>query len=236
MKRVSLILAVFIFASIASAALTPYSQNFESLNQADPAALTNDGWLVYGNVFGPDMAYWYGYGPYGAPNGGAAFSAIADGQGSPSQGLQQLSIYNDYNNGDHANGAYIEANVFQEMTVGAADVGSTWTFSFDYKLGNLEGSSTALAFIKTLNPNAGWATTNYITLDTTSAPVAWGSESISILIDPTLSGQILQIGFSSTATNYEGSGIFYDNVSFVPEPTTISLLALGGLLLRRKRK
>lgn len=236
MKKVFLILVVFSIVSIASAGLTSYTQNFESLNQADPAALSNDGWQVFGNVFGSDWSYWYGYGPFPAPNGGAAFSAIASGEGGASQGTQQLSIYNDYNNGDHANGAYIEANVFQEMTVDAADVGSTWTFGFDYKMGNLEGSSTALAFIKTINPNAGYATTNYITFDTTNAPTTWNSDSLSIAIDSSLAGQILQIGFSSTATNYEGSGVFYDNINFVPEPMTVCLLGLGGLFLRRKRK
>jgi hypothetical protein len=32
------------------------------------------------------------------------------------------------------------------------------------------------------------------------------------LTDPLLEGQILQIGFRNTAQNFEGSGIFYDNV------------------------
>jgi len=194
--------------------LATYVQDFEGLNQADPNALANDGWWVFGNVFGPDWAYWYGYGPFPAPNGGPAFSAIATGEGGPAQGAQQLSVYNDYNNTDHGVGAHIEANVFQEQMIGAADVDNTWVFEFDAKLGNLEGASTALAFIKTLDPNNGYALTNFITVDMTSIPATWGTYSISLVIDGTLPGQILQFGFSNIATAYEGSGVFYDNINF----------------------
>ena len=198
--------------------LSNYSQDFEGLDQANPSALAADGWLVFGNVFSPGGGYLYGYGPDPAPNGGPAFSAIAAGEGGPAQGAQQLVAYNDYNNGDHANGNLIEANLFQEQVVGAADVGSMWTFQFDAKAGDLEAPTTALAFIKTLDPNAGFALTNFITYDTTALPVTWGTYSISLEIDATLVGQIFQIGFSSTTTNYTPSGVLYDNINFAPIP------------------
>lgn len=194
-------------------ALTAYNQDFEGLDMASIDALGNDGWLVYANVFGPDMAYWYGYGAFPAPNDGAAFSAIVDTEGGAEQGMQQLVTFSDYNNVDHAAGAYIEANVFQEQTVDAANVGETWVFTFQAKLGNIADNSTALAFIKTLDPGAGWATTNYITEDMTSTPGTWTEYSISLTIDAALEGQIFQIGFSNLATMYESSGIFYDNVN-----------------------
>ena len=195
-------------------ALTPYSQDFEALDQGDPAALADDGWLVFGNVFGPDWSYWYGYGTFPAPNGGAAFSAIVVGEGGSEQGDQQLSVYSDYNNTDHGNGAYIEANVFQEQVIDAGAVGQTWIFVFHAKLGNLEGETTALAFIKTLDPASGFAMTNFITEDMTNTPETWTGYFLSITIDEGLVGQILQFGFASTATNYEGSGVFYDNIAF----------------------
>jgi hypothetical protein len=69
------------------AQLAPYSQDFEGLVQTDPAALANDGWRAWANVFGPDWAYWYGYG-HPAPNGGPGFSGIDIGQGGPDQGEQ----------------------------------------------------------------------------------------------------------------------------------------------------
>jgi hypothetical protein len=218
MRRVNTILIIALLclaATVSWADLAPYSQDFEGLVQADPAALANDGWLVFGNVFTPAGGYIYGYGPEPAPNGGQAFSAIDAGQGDFCQGLQQLSVYSDYGNLDHANGNIIEANVFQEQTVGVVDIGSTWIFQFDFKRGNIGGASTAMAFIKTIDPGAGYALTNFITADMTNLSSMWGSTQLSIYIDPSLAGQILQFGFLSNATNYEGSGIFYDNVNFI---------------------
>ena len=224
--RVSMTLAVALLclASTASwADLAPYSQDFEALDQADPAALANDGWLVFGNVFGPDWGYWYGYGPFPAPNGGPGFCGIDLDQGGPDQGVQQMVVYNDYNNSNHGDGAHIEANVFQEQWIGAADVGNPWLFEFDAKRGNIEGATTALAFIKTLDPGAGWALTNFITIDMTGVPADWDTYSLSIFIDASLEGQVLQFGFLTVATNYEGSGIFYDNLGFGIAPLAISL-------------
>uniref|UniRef100_A0A832I489 Uncharacterized protein n=1 Tax=Eiseniibacteriota bacterium TaxID=2212470 RepID=A0A832I489_UNCEI len=194
--------------------LASYTQNFEALVQADPAALANDNWKVFGNVFTPTFGYLYGYGVFPAPNGTPGFCSVAAGQGGPTQGAQQIVVYSDYNNGDHANGNLIEANVFQEQTVGAANVGQAWIFSFDAKLGDLVPPTTALAFIKTLNPAAGYATTNFLTLATHTLPTTWGTYSIAINIDASLVGQILQFGFASTATNYTPSGVLYDNISF----------------------
>ena len=214
----------------AGLALMPYNQDFEGLNQADTAALGNDGWLVFANVFGPDWAYWYGYGTFPAPNDGFGFCQIASGEGNGAQGAQQLVAFSDYNNADHANNAHIESNVFQERIVGPGDVSETWVFEFHAKMGNLEGSSTALAFIKTLDPSAGWATTNYITVDMTAIPASWGAYSISIVIDPSLDGQIMQFGFSNMATLYEGSGVFYDNVRFYPTgPVATEDMSFGAV-------
>lgn len=201
--------------------LATYGQNFEGLVQSSPSALSGDGWLVFANVFSPDHGtYYYGYGPFPAPNGGAAFCAVDANQGGPAQGLQQMVVYSDYNNGDHANGNLIEANVFREQTVGAGDVGKTCLFQFDAKRGNIEGASTALAFIKTLDPGAGWATTNFVTVDMTAVPTSWGTYSVSLVIDPGLVGQILQFGFSNTTTHYVSSGVIYDNVGFYPDAAT----------------
>ena len=207
-------LALLFLIPLSALAVEEYSQDFEGLTQGDPSALTNDGWLVFGNVFTSNHEYLYGYGPYGAPNDGAAFCQIDMDQGGEEQGLQQLVVFSDYNNGDHAVGNIIESNVFQEQTIGAGDIGAVWVFEFQAKMGNLEASSTALAFIKTLDPGAGYALTNYITVDMTEIPETWGGYTLTIDIDASLEGQILQIGFMNTAMMYQGSGIFYDNIVF----------------------
>lgn len=206
----------------AQADLAIYSQNFEGLTQSAPGALSGDGWKVFANVFSPDhLTYYYGYGPFPAPNNAGGFCGI-DFTADPGQAAQDLVVYSDYNNPDHGVGNQIEANVFQEQVIGAADVGNTWMFRFDAKHGNLEAPSTALAFIKTLDPGAGYATTNFITADMTSIPSAFGTYSLSITIVPGLIGQILQIGFANTASNYRGSGVFYDNIHWTNEPGTPS--------------
>ncbi len=221
--RTAFAAALLVLAAPAAshAALAPYIENFETLDAADPTALGSAGWLVYGNVYSATYVYQYGYGPYPAPNDGAAFCAIATGEGGPEQGAQQLSVYNDYNNtAAHTAGDLVESNVYREMTIGAGDVGSTWTFQFDAKLGNLVSPSTAIAFIKTLNPAAGYATTNFRYDVMTGIPDTWHTYRITLTIDPSLVDQLLQIGFASTASNFVSSGVFYDNLVFLPSAAT----------------
>jgi hypothetical protein len=207
--------------ALGQAAITPYSQNFEGLVMANTAALSGDGWVVYGNVFSPDHSTWfYGYGTFPAPNGGTAFCGVVAGEGGAPQGAQQLSIYNDYNNGDHAAGNLVEANVFREQSIAAGDVGTTWTFEFNAKLGNLVAPSTALAFIKTIDPANGYATTNFVTANMTAIPATWNTYSVSLTIDAGLVGQLIQFGFNSTATHYVASGVYYDNLRWLKTSTT----------------
>ncbi len=226
--RATALLAAVVLAALIPAsafALTPYTQNFETYSMPGPGLLLGDNWLVYGNVFAPDnVTYLYGYGPYPAPNDGMAFCAIVAGEGGVDQGAQQLSVYSDYNNQDHGLGRWIESNVYREQTVTAGDVGQTWVFEFNAKMGNLELLSTAAAFIKTLNPSAGWALTNFIQTDMTTIPATWGGYSVSITIDASLVGQVLQFGFLNRATAFQSSGITYDNVNFHQQGST----AVGG--------
>ena len=66
--------------------------------------------------------------------GGGGFSEIGTGSGGAPQGLQYINVFADYNNADQdpmGVGAYVEANVFQEMSPAAVDVGNTWRFTFD---------------------------------------------------------------------------------------------------------
>ena len=208
-------LVACLIPAMAHAQITPYGQNFETLSPADGGALSGDGWLVFANVFSPDgLTYYYGYGPFPAPNGTGAFCDVVTGQGGASQGANQLVTYSDYANGDQGVGNRIETNVYQEWAVDGSNVGQNWIFDFDAKKGNLELSSTALAFIKTLDPNAGYAMTNFVTVDMTNIPATWSHYQISIAVDASLAGQVLQIGFLTNASNYEGSGIFYDNINF----------------------
>ncbi|MBD3349115.1 MAG: hypothetical protein GF400_07975 [Candidatus Eisenbacteria bacterium] len=229
MKRsASVILTAMLVCAVPFAALaqTPYSQDFEGLAPVD-GSLAGDGWLVFGNVFDSGGVYQYGYGPFPAPNNIGNWCDIVTGEGGPDQGDQQLVMYSDYANADHGNGFLIESNLFQEQTVpvGASGI---WTFTYDGKKGNIADSSTAIAFIKTLDPNAGWAMTNFITQDMTDPPTTWQGYSLSIDVSG-LDGQILQFGFSTTATNYEPCGNFYDNVNFFEDMSPVESTTWGAV-------
>ncbi len=215
MKRsASLIMAAALVISaipVAGLAQTPYTQDFEGLAPVD-GSLAADGWYNYGNVFDPSWNFIYGYGAFAAVNNVGNWQDIANGQGGPAQGDQQLVVYSDYANGNHGSGNWVESNCYQEQTVPVGATG-TWVFQFDAKRGDIGGNSTALAFIKTLDPNNGWQMTNFITVDTTLLPDTWGTYSMSINVAG-LDNQVLQFGFSTTATNYEPCGNYYDNVNF----------------------
>jgi hypothetical protein len=188
--------------------------------------------VFFANVFDENDVFKFPYGPFGAPN--ATFSptdtfisAVVTGEGGGDQGEQQLSVFNDYNccqpDEGHFNGTdKVEINVFQELfdpmnPISADEVGKTLTFSFNAKSGNIEGATIASAFIKTLDPMNNFAQTNLVPQDTTNLPEGWGGFSLELEIVEGLVGQILQIGFVSTASDFEGSGIFYDNVLVVVE-------------------
>lgn len=180
------------FSTFSNAALVNYSQDFEALNQAGATALGDDGWLISANV--------------PAPNNGAGYSTITAGQGDLAQGAQQLKVFSDYMNINHAAGNLFETLVYQEQLIGVADVGSIWNFTFDVKQGDQMSNSSSNAFLKT--------TTSGSILDTTSFGTNWGTETLSLEIDNSLIGQLLQFGFSTTATSYRPSGVLYDNINF----------------------
>ena len=211
-----------------------YTQDFEGLTlpppgQTDfpPNSLSDDGWLVGGNEFESDGTFFNSYFSFPAPNGGPAFSAVVAGEGGPPQGAQQMSIYNDYNNANHGDGPpdlnrIIEAVVFRERTIVAADVGNTICFTFDAKAGNIEGATTAEAFIQVLDQvGSTFGVLAFDTLVTTNISTEeWqDNNTICVPIDGSLDGQLLQYGGRSRASNFEGSGIFYDNMNVCSAPT-----------------
>ena len=191
-----------------------FSDDFESytLHPGGDVGRIGDlggGWLVFVNVWDDYPACSagpiYNYGVFPAPNSDAAISGIVIGSDG-----QALNMFSDYANGDHANEKCIETNVFQETTLSGADAGS-YEFSFDTEAPAALGDGVnTYGFVKLLDPNNGYATVLFETVSTVSA----GSKSISVDLDASADGMILQWGFANTASKYEASGRFYDNVTF----------------------
>jgi len=234
--------------------IAEYSEDFDSLvafsdpEKTVPVASAlgpfGAGYTVFADVWDGDVGtgtFKYNYGPFAAPNGTEGFSSVA------TNGIdltnQYLNIYSDYGNTDHADtgtvceltlSCNINTAVFREQTIAVPDnpdIGGVWVFSGDYRspltggIAEPASTATASAFIKTLDPLAGFATTNDERFDSTGAdPEAWGSFSVEInLTDPLLAGQTLQFGFGTVATNYEDSGVYYDNLSFAPRSVDITV-------------
>ena len=204
-----------------------YEQNFNLLDIN--GATVGDGWLFFVNVFDDGGVFKFGYNnpPQAAPNGTGFISGLVDDQGGAEQEPQQLSVFSDYNCCQPGEGHFgtdlVETNVFQEPfdfnnRIPASEVGKTYTFSFQAKSGNINdpaGSSTANAFIKTLDPDAGFDVSASDTEAMTNLPDTWGGFTLSLEITAELEGHLLQFGFQNNASDFEPSGVYYDNVRLV---------------------
>ena len=174
-------LSVVCFAAVplaSHAQLSTYGQNFETLAAAPEfpgsnTALADDGWRYFVNVYNPDGSYAYQYGAFAAPNSLARVSAVGSGGSVP--GNQNMGVFSDYgNDGAHGSGQLVQTSVFQLQTVGSADVGTKWKFQFDARGLGLAAPSTALAFIQTLDPDNGKASST-VTVDMSAVPDSWGT-------------------------------------------------------------
>jgi hypothetical protein len=190
------------------------TDDFESYD-IDSESIAN-GWKVFANVF-INGVYEYGYTGGDAPNNQGGFSGIAAGEQGPSQGFKSLNVFSDYNNDDaHGNAKLVEASVFKEFTVNSGDQGG-YLFSYDVKLPSTNAAtapSTVYAFIKVLDPDSGYQTTVFKTLNSIDASNSdWENRSLYINIKESQVGDIIQFGFGSTATSYNDSSVLYDNIN-----------------------
>lgn len=254
--------AAMTLSSTASAAIVDYNQNYEGLDILSPSALSDDGWQVFADVsFASFPPAPYTYGPFAAPNGGAGFSAIATGEGGVPQATQYMNVYSDYNNGDHGTpGSSLFTTVFQEQftTEGAGDT-AVYYLTFDAKapfqggIAEPGSNASASAFIQVLDPGSGFGQTGVVTVDMTDVlNDDWTTYQIALAVDGVAQfQQILQFGFNTTATGFEDSGVYYDNICFnrtgvcdiapppIPLPAAAwlfgsALLGLMGVSRRRR--
>ncbi len=127
---------------------------------------------------------------------------------------------------DGSGAKWMEATFYVEDT---SLLGQTVNFSGDVVENTLVDPYASVAFIKVLDPNDGWS----VVTETTAELVTGQPFSLSLEI-PSESWLVPQFGFNTQGPNASPDHSF-GHVLITPEPTTLTLLAMAGVLLVRRR-
>ena len=183
-----------------------------------------EGWVTFINVFESDGStyvggYWVGPTPNAAADGGQ-IAALTKRLGGAKQGRKQLNVFSNYDsdfNGvlQHEAGQLVEVNVYKEYRLTPENAG-TYVFTFDARLpdeGALAAPATAKAFLKVLDPNNDFQPFgDPAESDASTLTTDWETRSVELTVTEEMDGMILQFGFTNVASNYDPTGVLYDNV------------------------
>jgi len=191
----------------------------------DPA----QNWVGYMNVF--DLPVGSGGYLWGSPWGTGDLAAVFTGDQ-----LKLSPNTNTYNpadpywtNPDGSGAKWMNANMYVEP----ADVlGKTLAFSGQVLSNTFVAPYASQAFIKVLDPSQGW-----ITIAEVYAPLVAGQNFALSLAIPDTAGLVPQYGFVTDGANANPATVDALGcviVGPIPEPATLALLGLAGLLIRRR--
>ncbi|RMF84948.1 MAG: PEP-CTERM sorting domain-containing protein [Planctomycetota bacterium] len=124
----------------------------------------------------------------------------------------------------------MEANLYQEFPAGAL-AGETLTFEGTVLSNTFTPAHNTVIFIKDFAPD-------FSSFNITTVPAVPGPFSVSMALDPG-PGRHVQYGFQTVGVNVWPTDVApFGNVVIgtIPEPASLSLLALGGLLAVRRRR
>ena len=222
------------YSMTSSAQSINFSDDFDSYVFPPDGGLLGGGWLVGANVWNdPDRAsFAYNYFSFPAANGNGSFTTTESDAGNT-----VLNTFSDYNNGDHGNGLWIDARIFNEAFLATEDVGLCYQFAFDHQLSpngtpDLAGDANLAelgAWIAVLDP-VTFAQVYFDFLDPSSTS-SFATSSMDVTIDPAWDGFLIQWGFLNYATGFAPTGVWYDNVTFAacpPEPPVLDAIPTMG--------
>ena len=221
-KLFAAVIAVFAIASSAEAQLPPappatplanYSEDFDDLTSS-PEVLGDAGFAVFSDNGG--LGAYFG----ATPGEGPQISALGVDEET---GNQFINVYANYDNGGvHEDPTLNESiSVFQSRTFTGDDAAAagTYIFNFDFASNEdepLSGTTTTGAFIRVFD--GAFNLLDEATFDTTAATPTFAPGQIQVTLNPNFTdGGVIQFGFNNRVGRFEGSGIFYDNLSFVLE-------------------
>jgi hypothetical protein len=130
---------------------------------------------------------------------------------------------------------WLEATTYREYTLAAGETEATLDFSvsaFD-----LDGRYSLTAFVKTLDPNAGYSVSKLDSVDVTGT-----QGTTTLTINDLTEGNVLQIGFMMSGlnanpdTDWGSATATFESVEVIPEPATLGLLAITGGVLAFLRR
>ena len=182
-------------------------------------------WVGYMNVFQTDATTWEWGSGWGTADLAAEFIGNELKLGPNTNCWNAADPYW-VDNG--VGNKFMEANMYFEATDLQNELAA---FSGHVNANTLDSGYQSQAFVKVLDPNAGWATVQSV-----FAPLVAGRDfNVSLTVNDT-AGLITQFGFMTTGLVADpavdhGSVL----IAAVPEPATLALLALGGVALVRRR-
>ena len=237
------ITSALLISPVSHGAITLFSDDFQSYTTA-PGNSGFAPWEYYSDNGGLG-AYW------GTPptEAGPAISALVEFEGN--KFLNFFANYSNINVHDRLNCSPCSPNLqegisfFKQFDFTDTDTasGTTWVFDFEF-ISNpdfpITGDTQTSAFIRVFDPSNNLLYENNLDTRSLAQPDSWTTGQLSVALDPNWIEGYLQIGFYNLTGNYDGSGMFYDNVNFsvVPVPAAIWLFGSGiiGLIGLARRK
>ena len=139
---------------------------------------------------------------------------------------------------------YIQANYYQETGFGSVAPGDTWSFQGAVTTSNLGTSPwttgpqgySGVAFLKVLDPDGGWATTQVLTTPLVPGQGFFLQDTVPTV--PSGGNPFIQAGFALTGPIVSANDpIAGTGINIIPEPTTFALAGLGAaaLVIFRRR-